>query len=92
MKQHIQDIIVRALVTFVEVFIPSWAATGYSLGKVALMGAAGSALSIVWNTAVKAEVSRQSSSAPVSNNPSTVIVSPPLNGTEPPVQPSEPGK
>lgn len=43
------DVVVRALKTFVQAFLASWAVTGNSLEKHALVGACAAAVSAVWN-------------------------------------------
>lgn len=52
-KTEIKTVIVNMIVTFVQAFGGTWAATGFQLDKVVLSGAVGAALSLVWNTVLK---------------------------------------
>lgn len=48
-----KTIVTNVVVTFVEGFLAAWVTTGNSLTKHALVGAAASGASIVWNTVLK---------------------------------------
>lgn len=50
MKQHIKDVLAKAVVTFLEGFGATWAITNFALNKVALVGAVAAGLSAVYNT------------------------------------------
>lgn len=44
-----QDIVIRALKTFVQAFLATWALTNYQLERAALIGALAAGISAVWN-------------------------------------------
>lgn len=44
------DVVIRALKTFVQAFLASWALTGNQLDKNVLVAAAAAGISAVWNT------------------------------------------
>lgn len=44
-----KDVVNRALKTFVEAFLASWALTGNAMTKNAIVGAAAAAIAAVWN-------------------------------------------
>lgn len=53
MNQHIKDVAVKMLVTFLEGFGASWSLTNFTLTKVALIGAVAAGLSAVYNVTKK---------------------------------------
>lgn len=53
MNQHIKDVAVKMLVTFLEGFGASWSLTSFALTKVALIGAVAAGLSAVYNITKK---------------------------------------
>lgn len=50
---QIKTVVINAIVTFVQAFFGTWAATGFQLDKVVLSGAVGAAISLAWNTILK---------------------------------------
>lgn len=52
-------IITNITVTFVQAAAGTWAASGFATDKLAISGAVGAGLSVVWNTIVKPDLVRR---------------------------------
>ena len=50
---NVKDVVVRAVKTFVQAFLATWALTNNELTKVAFVGAFAAGVSAVWNVALQ---------------------------------------
>ncbi len=58
-KKHVQDVLLRAGLTFLEGFAAAWALTGNRLDRAAITGAIAAGLSVAINVTIKAYKTKQ---------------------------------
>jgi hypothetical protein len=84
MKQHVFDVVERAVKAGLWTFLTVWSLSSFSMTKDVLMGAVGASMSAVFNTAVKVEaVKGKATVAPV-------VVTPTVAGMQVQVTPRVP--